>query len=593
MIRLALLDRARHGGAAQQCPHAAPELADRERLRDVVVRAELEPDDLVELVVAGGEHDDRHLALGAQALADLEPVELRQHQVEHDEVDLLLGESRQSLLAVARLEHAEALALERVGEELLDGVLVVDEEDGRGVGHVGSAIGCLPASVPGDTRPTIALDGHRSAPDRAAPGASRLARATGQRAALPRDVAARRPTVARRRLQRRAPDAAAARLPAGVRRRGDEAARERACRATCPNRYPGALAAADWFRDQLRPYGLPVRTERFSAVIPGRGRVQMQNLVAEAVGRSPRTIVVMAHRDNDGRRPGANDNASGTAMLIQLARAYGTPPGFPAGALQPNHTILFVSTDGGAFGGLGAAEFAAHSPLRHDVGAVINLDSVGGKGAVRIALAGDTPRTPSGTLVETAAARVAAQTGRRAAATRPPAAARRPRLPVLPLRAGALPRPGRRRRHAHDRWRQAAGPDRRHARAAPRRNAQPGRALGPGPARHARRRARVRAGDLELPLPRLAPDPWLGGRARADRLPASVPRRRGRPVRALPAPADPARARAARLPQPARSSGSGWWGSSSSSPSSASGPTAHRDRSRRAAPPRPTGRRSG
>src|SRR4051812_28359418 len=181
------------------------------------------------------------------------------------------------------------------------------------------------------------------------------------------------------------------------------------------NRFPGSLGAADWFRDQLRPYGLPVHTERFSAVIPGHGRVEMQNLVAEAVGKSPRTIVVMAHRDNDGRGPGANDNASGTAMLIELARAYGATPGFPAGALQPNHTILFVSTDGGAFGGLGAAEFAAHSPLRHDVGAVVNLDSVAGPGHVRMVLSGDTPRTPSGTLVETAAARVRAQIGRRPA----------------------------------------------------------------------------------------------------------------------------------------------------------------------------------
>src|SRR5438309_2441813 len=179
-----------------------------------------------------------------------------------------------------------------------------------------------------------------------------------------------------------------------------------------PNRFPGALGPADWFRDQLRAYGLPVRTERFSAVIPGRGRVEMQNLVAEAIGRSPRTIVVMAHRDNDGSGPGADDNASGTAMLIQLERAYGAPRGFPSGRLHPNHTILFVSTDGGAFGGLGAAWFAAHSPLRHDVAAVVNLDSVGSGGRIRVEIAGDTPRTPSGTFLETVAARVAAQTGR-------------------------------------------------------------------------------------------------------------------------------------------------------------------------------------
>jgi Peptidase family M28 len=181
------------------------------------------------------------------------------------------------------------------------------------------------------------------------------------------------------------------------------------------NRFPGSLGPADWFRDQLRPYGLPVRTERFSAVIPGHGRVQMQNLVAEAVGRSPRSIVVMAHRDNDGSGLGANDNASGTAMLVQLARAYGAPPGFSGRTLRPNHTILFVSTDGGAFGALGAAAFADHSPLRHDVAAVIDLDSVGGSGRIRLQIDGDVPRNPSGTLVETAAARVTAQIGRRPA----------------------------------------------------------------------------------------------------------------------------------------------------------------------------------
>jgi hypothetical protein len=185
-----------------------------------------------------------------------------------------------------------------------------------------------------------------------------------------------------------------------------------------PNRRPGtpgALSAANWYREQLEPYGLPVRAERFSAVIPGEGRVQLQNLVAEAVGRTPGTIVVLAHRDNDGRGQGANDNASGTAMLIQLARAYAAPPGVPAGSLRPNHTILFLSTDGGASGGLGAAWFVSNSPLRHDVAAVVSLDSVGGDGRVRVEIAGDTPRTPSGTFLETVAARVANQVGRRPA----------------------------------------------------------------------------------------------------------------------------------------------------------------------------------
>src|ERR1051326_7886241 len=173
------------------------------------------------------------------------------------------------------------------------------------------------------------------------------------------------------------------------------------------NRYPGSLGAdnaADWFRDQLRPYGLQLRTERFSAVVPRIGTLHMQNLLAVSPGRSPQTIVVMAHRDNDGTGPGANDNGSGTAALVELARAYSV--------LTPAHTLVFLSTDGGSFGGLGAADFLANAPERHNVVAVINLDSIGGAGRPRLQIGGDTARTTSGTLLETTAARIAKEAGR-------------------------------------------------------------------------------------------------------------------------------------------------------------------------------------
>src|SRR5919198_1232219 len=125
-----------------------------------------------------------------------------------------------------------------------------------------------------------------------------------------------------------------------------------------PNRFPGsagALGAATWLRDQFRAYGFEMRTEPFTAVVPGKGRVELQNLIAEAVGHSPQTIVVMAHRDDDGAGQGANDNASGTAALVELARSYSE-------GVTPAHTILFLSTDGGAFGGLGAAHFLSRRP---------------------------------------------------------------------------------------------------------------------------------------------------------------------------------------------------------------------------------------
>jgi MFS family permease len=91
--------------------------------------------------------------------------------------------------------------------------------------------------------------------------------------------------------------------------------------------------------------------------------------------------------------------------LLELARAY-------AGRVRPTYTIVFLSTDGGAFGSLGAAEFAARSPYRRDVVAVLNLDSLAGAHRPRLVLAGDTPRSPAASLVETAATQIQEETGR-------------------------------------------------------------------------------------------------------------------------------------------------------------------------------------
>jgi len=174
---------------------------------------------------------------------------------------------------------------------------------------------------------------------------------------------------------------------------------------------PGGLGAATWVDDQLKLYGLEPQEDRFSARIPGYGRVELRNLVAVVLGASQRTIVITAHRDNSGEGRGANDNASGTAALIELARAYAPAVGTTA-PLRPSHTLVFVSTDGGAFGGLGAARFADQSVYRDDALAVISLDAIGGFGAPRLLIAGDTARSPAASLVRTAALRVLEQSGR-------------------------------------------------------------------------------------------------------------------------------------------------------------------------------------
>src|SRR6266511_1953601 len=186
---------------------------------------------------------------------------------------------------------------------------------------------------------------------------------------------------------------------------------------THPERAPktaGATGAATWFADQLRPYGFVVRADRFTAEVAGRGRLPFQNLVAVVPGRSPSAIVVVAHRDNSPGGSGANDNASGTAALIELARSYANPAAASATPstsrrVRPAHTIVFLSTDGGALGGVGAAHFAQHSPLTRDIVAVIDLDAIAGPGRARLEFAGDRPRMPSTGLLVTAAARVVEQ----------------------------------------------------------------------------------------------------------------------------------------------------------------------------------------
>ncbi len=149
-----------------------------------------------------------------------------------------------------------------------------------------------------------------------------------------------------------------------------------------PDRSPegaNAQGAANWAANRLRGLGLQTQTDRFHVEIPGRGGVDLQNVIARRPGQSSDAIVVMAHRDNTGTGPGANDNASGTAALLELARGYATPAAPPLPP-RPNHTIVFLSTDGGQFGALGADHFSRSNPWRDRVVAVVNLDAIAGNG---------------------------------------------------------------------------------------------------------------------------------------------------------------------------------------------------------------------
>jgi hypothetical protein len=180
-----------------------------------------------------------------------------------------------------------------------------------------------------------------------------------------------------------------------------------------PDREPGsvgATGAAEWVQEKLGLYGLTTAEDTWVETIPGLGRVQLRNLATVVPGARTDAILILAHRDNTGVGPGANDNASGTAALIELARGYGRL-GTVAGRPTPKHTLVFLSSDGGAFGGYGAERYAATSPLRNDLRAVVSLDGLAGTAPPRLELSGFEPRSPTPALLRTADVRVAEELG--------------------------------------------------------------------------------------------------------------------------------------------------------------------------------------
>lgn len=176
----------------------------------------------------------------------------------------------------------------------------------------------------------------------------------------------------------------------------------------------GSLDAGRWVFERFEAFELKTHAIPFFAEVPDLGTQRFINIAAIAPGASSRTIVVMAHRDNLGTSPGANDNASGTAALLELARNAVAPN--EEQEIAQNHTIVFLSTDGGAYGSLGAAEFAQNQQaitdligLEASLLAIVNLDAIAGSGEPRIEFAGEVPRVPAAALVSTARARLEAE----------------------------------------------------------------------------------------------------------------------------------------------------------------------------------------
>jgi hypothetical protein len=126
---IAVLDLRRFGCAPsrrrppQYRLHPGNELARVERLRHVIVGADLEPDDLVDVLVACRQHQDRDVLALPDPPADVDAVHVGKHQVEHDQRRLF------------QLDLCERVSSRADGLDPVPGVLQVerDERSDRGL----------------------------------------------------------------------------------------------------------------------------------------------------------------------------------------------------------------------------------------------------------------------------------------------------------------------------------------------------------------------------------------------------------------------------------------------------------------------------
>jgi Zn-dependent M28 family amino/carboxypeptidase len=101
------------------------------------------------------------------------------------------------------------------------------------------------------------------------------------------------------------------------------------------------------------------------------------------------TVIIGAHRDHFGQQaglifPGADDNASGTAVLLETARL------FAESGVKTKRSLLFVSFSGEEQGLLGSRLYVSQppQPLSQTV-AMINIDHAGvGNGRLTVGITG-------------------------------------------------------------------------------------------------------------------------------------------------------------------------------------------------------------
>jgi Zn-dependent M28 family amino/carboxypeptidase len=137
--------------------------------------------------------------------------------------------------------------------------------------------------------------------------------------------------------------------------------------------YPALQRAAEYIERRFRDAGYVPR--RQSYLVSGR---EVANIEVERVGttRPEQIVVIGAHYDAVGNVPGANDNASGVAALLELARRRANGP---AGS-NTIRFVAFVNEEPPYFmtNAMGSLAYAARAAQRGEqILGMISLETIG------------------------------------------------------------------------------------------------------------------------------------------------------------------------------------------------------------------------
>jgi hypothetical protein len=99
-----------------------------------------------------------------------------------------------------------------------------------------------------------------------------------------------------------------------------------------------------------------------------------KDVIADVIPGEGKAVVMLAHYDSVPAGPGAGDDESGVATILETVRA------LKARAIQSKHPVIALITDGEEAGLLGAASFLHDPANRARVGVVVNVEARGNQG---------------------------------------------------------------------------------------------------------------------------------------------------------------------------------------------------------------------